>query len=153
MPNMDHERSLALLADIRDVFTEIDPVPPEVVAAAKASYTWRTIDAELAELVDDSALAPTAGIRGQGGPRLLTFEAPTVTVVVEVTDVGGTRRMLGQLVQPQQAEVEVRHADGSVPVPADELGRFSVDTIPAGPVSLSCRIASGQAVVTSWVTI
>ena len=29
-----------------------ETVPPEVVAAAKAVYSWRTIDAELAELLE-----------------------------------------------------------------------------------------------------
>ena len=153
MPDMEDERTSAFLADIRAVLDEADPVPAHVVAAAKASYTWRTIDAELAELADDSALAPTAGIRGQGGPRLLTFEAPTVTVVVEVTDVGDRRRILGQLVGPQQARVDVRHADGTETVPADEVGRFSVDAVPAGPVSFVCHTGSGRSVVTSWVTV
>lgn len=153
MPDMEDDGDGATLADIRAVFDEIDPVPPEVIAAAKASFTWRTIDAELAALIDDSALAPTAGIRGPGGPRLLTFEAPTVTVVVEVSDIGDRRRILGQLVSPQEAQVEVRHADGSTTVDADDLGRFSVEAVPAGPVSFVCHIGSGQSVVTSWVTV
>jgi hypothetical protein len=156
MPDMDDISNYALLANIQTVFEEIDPVPAGVVEAAKAGYAWRTIDAELAELaelVDDSALAPTAGIRGQGGPRLLTFEGPTVTVVVEVSEIGTHRRILGQLVNPQEADVEVRHADGSTTVPADDLGRFSVEGVPAGPVSFVCHTGSGQSVVTSWVTV
>jgi len=42
-------------ATLRSVIERADPVPPPVVAAAKASFTWRTIDSELAELVADSA--------------------------------------------------------------------------------------------------
>jgi hypothetical protein len=156
MPDMDDEPTPALLAGVRAVFDEIDPVPANVIAAAKASYAWRTIDAELAELAelaDDSALAPTAGIRGLGGPRLLTFEASTVTVVVEVTEIGEHRRILGQLVDPQQARIEVRHTGGTMTVPADDLGRFSVEGVLAGPVSFVCHTGSGQSVVTSWVTV
>jgi hypothetical protein len=143
----------AFLADVRAVLTELDPVPAEVVAAAKASLTWRTIDAELAELVDDSVLAPTAAIRGPGDSRLLTFEAPTVTVVVEVTDVGEERRILGQLVTPRQAQVDVRHSGGTWTVESDELGRFSVEAVPPGPVSFVCHTGPHQSVVTSWVTV
>ena len=45
-----------LLRELGRVVTAADPVPPEVIAAAKASFTWRTIDAELAELAFDSLL-------------------------------------------------------------------------------------------------
>ena len=33
-----------------------EPVPDRVIAGARAAWTWRTIDEELAELVFDSAL-------------------------------------------------------------------------------------------------
>ena len=46
----------SLLAEVRAAAAEHDPVPADVVAAAKASFTWRSIDAELAELIEDSAL-------------------------------------------------------------------------------------------------
>lgn len=152
----EHECSdgqlLALLAEAVETH---DPVPPQVVAAAKASVTWLTIDAELAEIAEDSALSPLAGVRSGDGPRLLTFEAPSATVVVEVTVVGRLRRLLGQIVAPRSAAIEIRHVDGSITVEADELGRFAVDTVPAGPVSLACRFADAPArpVVTTWVTV
>jgi hypothetical protein len=150
---MIEERDERLLTEIRAALDVLDPVPERVITAARESYVWRTVDTELAVLAEDSLLAPTAGIRSAGGPRLLTFEAPTLTVVVEVADVGDQRRMLGQLVRPQEARIEVRHRLGTVEVPADPLGRFTVERLPAGPVSLACRVSSGESVVTSWVTI
>ena len=36
-----------LLEQLRAAAEEHDPVPPHVLAAAKASFTWRTIDAEI----------------------------------------------------------------------------------------------------------
>ena len=48
-------------ATLRSVIDRADPVPPAVIAAAKASFTWRTIDSELAELVADSAESLSAG--------------------------------------------------------------------------------------------
>ncbi len=148
------EPSDGLLDELRALLNEIDPVPAEVIAAAEASFAWRTVDAELAELTEDSVFAPTAGVRGPGGPRLLTFEAPDLTVVVEVSVIGDRRRMLGQLVPPSAAEVEVRHRDGTETVSADELGRFTVEQVPAGPVSFACRGSAAQrTVVTSWVTV
>ncbi|HSK26532.1 MAG TPA: hypothetical protein VK894_06440 [Jiangellales bacterium] len=143
-----------LLDALRAGLAEADPVPEVLVEAAKASFTWRTVDAELAELVADTALEARA-VRGQGGPRLLTFAAGPTTLVVEVDASGAGRRLLGQIVRPRRAEVEVRHAGGTVSVAADDLGRFRVDTVPAGPLSLSCRFpeAGEQPVVTSWVTV
>ncbi len=86
-----------------------DPVPDDVVEAAKGSYSWRTIDAELAELAYDSTAdaTPLAGVRGVARTRTLSFEAPDLTVEVEVEE-AGARTVTGQLVPPQPATVELR---------------------------------------------
>ena len=34
-----------LLAELRNMIDRVDPLPPGVRAAAKASFAWRTIDA------------------------------------------------------------------------------------------------------------
>ena len=145
----------ALLELLRSVSATADPVPLGVLDAARSSFTWRTVDSELAELAEDSALDALAGVRGAAGPRLLTFEAPAATVVVEVTSRGSAHRLLGQLVHPRAADIEVRHADGTSVVHADEWGRFRVETVPSGPVSLACSFSGHPArrVVTSWVTL
>lgn len=147
----------ALIAELQDLFETTDPVPAHVVAAAEASFTWRTIDAELAALVADSAERPLAGVRSQVdhvGPRLLTFEGQGLLVEVEVDPVGTTRRLVGQLVPPKSAEVEVRWPGGSLTRAADEVGHFTAEAVPQGPVSLICRVTgAGKPVATSWVTI
>ena len=52
-----------------------EPVPDHVIAGARAAWTWRTIDEELAELVFDSA-AELTGVRSEDTARQLTFRAP-----------------------------------------------------------------------------
>jgi hypothetical protein len=143
-----------LLDEIQAAAEVHDPVPAQVLTAAKASFTWRTIDAELAELVDDSVLTG-AGVRAADGPRMLTFEAGDTTVVVEILDSGAGRQLTGQLIAPRPAQIEVRWQDGNAAVVADDLGRFIVDGVPAGPVSLACRfpLEDRQPLITSWVTI
>ena len=147
-----------LLMILRDMIEETDPVPAALVEAARASFTWRTVDAELAELTSDSALDP-ATVRSTRAPRLLTFTAGETTVVVEVApltaDPDAERRLLGQLVAPRPAQVEVRHGTGSFTVSADELGRFRAEPVPAGPISLACRFspAGEPTIVTSWVSV
>jgi hypothetical protein len=145
----------ALHADLQ-LAGRLDEVPAESVAAAKASFAWRTMDAELAELAADSAEEGKllAGVRGPGAVRMLTFESPTLTVEVEVLEDGSRRRLVGQLVPPQAGRVEVRHSRGTVTVAADDLGRFSVDDLAAGPLSLHCSgIAGGKEIATDWVPV
>src|SRR6185312_17019847 len=88
-----------LLAELRNVVDQADPIPEPVVAAAKAVFTWRTIDAELAELVADSFVT-AAGTRTADAARLLTFQADDTEVEVEIAATGATRRITGQLVPP-----------------------------------------------------
>jgi len=145
----------ALRADLR-LAGQLDEVPPETVAAAKASFLWRTIDAELAQLVEDSAEVDNvlAGVRSTGTVRMLTFQSPTLTVEVEALEVGNRRRLVGLLVPPQAARVEVRHGRGTLTVEADELGRFSADDVVPGPVSIRCLGPAGvKAVTTDWVVV
>jgi hypothetical protein len=151
-------RDAELLRQFRDLAGRADPVPAQVVEAARASLTWRRIDAELAELTYDMAIDSErlANVRGEEGPRALTFEAPDLTIEVEVARLGERRRLLGQIIPPQQAALELRHADGQVAVEADQLGRFTVQGFPGGPVSLRCRLAAAPAarvVETDWVVV
>jgi RNA polymerase sigma factor (sigma-70 family) len=145
-----------LLDELRGLASDFDPVPDAVRDAARGSFTWRTIDAELAELAYDSALdsATVAGVRSEDAVRLLTFETPDLTIELEVTEVGGRRRVLGQLVPAVPGLVELRHASGLLQLAADERGRFGADDVEPGPVSLRWRGGDdGPAVTTEWVTI
>jgi hypothetical protein len=147
-----------LLAQVREVLDETDPVPEFLLDAARETYTWRTIDAELAELTGDSLLEGAA-VRSSRAPRLLTFTADAATLVVEVAEhVRGAslgRRLLGQILSPRPADIEVRHAEGTFSVTADEYGRFRAEAVPPGPISLACRFGGAlkPQLVTSWVTI
>ena len=142
-----------LLVELRRVAEQADPVPASVVAAAKASFIWRTVDIELAELVADSLLA-TAGVRSTEAGRLLTFRGPRLEVEVEIADRGTSRRLTGQLVPVGSADVTVAWASGSVRAAADDMGRFVADGVPAGSVRIEVRRnADERPVVTSWVSI
>jgi len=151
----DEDEYEDLLADLRDA-GRLEAVPAEAMAAAKTAIVWRTIDGELAALTYDSSLddLATAGVRSAEPSRLLTFEAPGLVVEVESLDAGARRRLVGQLVPAQAGRVEVRHGDGTTEVEADDLGRFTVDDVPPGPVSLRCVGATATvAVVTDWVVV
>lgn len=145
----------SLLSELRAAATRLDPVPEESVLAARSALAWRTMDAELAELSADSAVAdePLAGVRGGNSPRLLSFDATLMSVELEVTAIGRTRRLLGQLLPPQAGHLEVHHEKGTITVAADELGRFRADGLVPGPTRVrwwGAGEASGSPVDTEW---
>jgi hypothetical protein len=157
MPKMTNGASaedIRLLTALGEMFDVVDPVPPAAVQAGYAAFTWRTIDAELAELCEDSLLAGSTagGIRGSD-TRLLTFEAPSVNVVVEVTDVGDRRKLVGQVIPVVACELRIEHPAGTTTVDVDELGLFSAESVPCGPARIAMTVPGGGAVVTSWVTV
>ncbi|HEY3924197.1 MAG TPA: hypothetical protein VGL75_06505 [Acidothermaceae bacterium] len=142
-----------IFATLSNMIDRADPVPQAVVDAARAAYTWRTIDAELAELTADSLMA-TSGVRSTSAPRLLTFEGAGIEVEVEVAHTGSTRHLSGQVVPMGPAQITVRWSGGTQETTADELGRFAVDRVPAGSVSLAIlRTGADQPIVTSWISI
>ncbi len=144
-----------LLAELRHA-GELDAPPAALDQAIKAAFSLMSFDAELAALTYDSSTdeRALAGVRNAEPSRFLTFEAPGLLVEVEATPQGGARRLVGQLTPAQWARLVVRHGGGAQPVEVDELGRFSVDGIAAGPISLHCPAAEGAAAVsTDWVIV
>lgn len=126
-------------------------VPPTVLEVAKAVYTWRTVDAELAALAYDSASGEAfAGTRGSvGAPRSLTFRAAGVLIELEVTD----DSLVGQVVPPERGVLEVHQGPGeSVFVPVAATGSFCVHPRPRQAFRLTFRPARGGRVVTDEVT-
>ena len=148
VPNNDE----VLLELLRRGLEILDPVPPEVVAAAKAAFTWRTVDAELAEIVFDSHADALVGMRSGGHPRQVTFRAPGIEIEVMVSD-EGRKDVVGQLVPPQEATVELL-ADGEVRTErTDRLGRFAFIGVLGGSVRLAVVTSDDARIVTDWVVI
>jgi hypothetical protein len=158
MVEHDHdERDEELLDDLRRAVTAFDPVPAHLVEAAEAALGWRTIDDELAALLHDSSAEPaSAGVRTDAAGRVLSFAGANVRIEVEISGSGPARTLTGQLVPAGSARIEIRHADRVVTVNADPRGRFSAADVPAGSVSLRCRLDApghSQAVATPWLPI
>ena len=95
----------------------------------------------------DSLVEGAGAVRGDDGPRVLTFTGDAVTIEVELA--GG--RLVGQLLPAGPAEIEVRSAGRTTSVSADPLGRFTAEP-GRGPFSLRCRLAPDHTVVTDWIS-
>lgn len=142
----------ATLDRLRSLSSPSDPEPSQ--AGLSADEGLRSVDDELARLVYDSAfdaeLLQTVRA-GEGSARQLTFAARGVCLELEVL----AGHLVGQLVPPQPAMVELRHRRGTTEVETDELGCFHIPVMPKGPVSFRFlpAAASAQSVATSWITL
>jgi hypothetical protein len=145
----DDDRLLAVLGDA------IRPLPRRVVESANGAYTWRHIDAELADLTYDSVLQEElvpATRTELASVRRLTFETPSrdVTIELEVTPGG----LIGQLWPPWAGALEVHMVDGKIlTADVDEVGGFVVRPTPSCSFRLSCLTAEHATVVTTWTTL
>lgn len=143
-----------LLADLREHYARFDPPPPAVLAAAHAAIEVRDLDAQLAELLRDSALEDKelAGVRGIG-QRLLTFGRGERFLEVDVAEDGDQRDLSGYVVPAVAGTLEVEHSAGRTELPVDDHGRFRSGRVPRGPVRLRVLLAGNPAFVTPWLPI
>jgi len=139
-----------LLGRLDRLLERTDPMPADVALAARSAFAWHDLDLQLALLRTDEDVL----VRGHGDQRLLTFEAPSLTIVVEVTEVGDGRKLVGQLIPAGPAEITLQSAGAPQDehfAPVDALGRFALAEIPAGHIRFHCRLSNGSKVVTQWL--
>lgn len=149
---MDASNDDQLADALSRVLAAIDPVPEHVTVAARAAFSWRTIDAELAELAFDSA-EQALGVRSTDVNRQVTFRSPSVEIELMITD-ATARHLVGQLVPPAISDVDLVAGDATATVTSDHLGRFTFEDPPTGPARLVVRDADGAAVVqTDWLLL
>ncbi|MEZ0577656.1 hypothetical protein [Nocardioides sp. MH1] len=125
--------------------------------AARAAFTWRTVDAELAELLHDSALDAGAAVRSSGSsgsaPRSLSFIRGAVTIEIEVTG----QALLGEVVDDDRSDgpttVSLQRPDAEDRVAeTDASGFFRFDDVAPGPVRFVVA-RSGWSLTTPWATL
>ena len=145
---LDDEHLMALLSE---ALTGNELVPPEVLEAGYASFTWRTIDGEFAGLTYDSCIEEPSrsGVRSQqAGLRAMTFASSSLTIEIEVTSTS----LMGQLVPAHTGEVLLSFQDGTGRrVPVDELGAFTIAPIPEDRFRL--QVAGEPQVTTDWIVL
>ena len=141
----------AIADDLQAVVTEVHgSVPDDVLSAAKAAWTWRTVDAELAELLEEETLAVRSGTS-------TAFAYAVAGVVIDVEVEGLT--VLGQVGdargEPVGAAVvvEVAGAEGTrhvVEAEVDEAGAFRA-AVPPGRSRVAVSLPDGRRIVTPWL--
>ncbi|MBT8202536.1 MAG: hypothetical protein HKN74_02550 [Acidimicrobiia bacterium] len=134
---------------LKEVLADADGAPADVIQAAKDSFTWRTVDAELASLVFDSATDDLATVRGGTvADRQLTYQAGDVEIEVMVSG----NHISGQLIPPRVGHVELAAGAELLEARVDELGSFTFPDVPSGPVRLTIRVGD-QTIATEWTIV
>lgn len=133
-----------LLAELGEAVRAAGAVPEGFRRAGRAAFAWRTVDAELAELVESDA---STGVRAAPARRTFRLAAGPLTVEVELSP----DALAGQAVEGRLAGIELEEQDGTARAAAvDELGWFLFVPGPAGRFRLRLRPAGGAVVVSPW---
>jgi hypothetical protein len=141
-----------LMDSLRRIANDVDAAPELVTESARAAFSTRRLDDELAELLHDSDLAPSPGVRlAQPGPRLLSFEVGDVSLEISIGEVDGRLTMRGVAVGTiGDAEIETT-TGGSSTTPIDGRGWFRMNDLPAEPLRVRVHAADGKSVTTGWI--
>ena len=147
------DREWAIL--IREALDEPGTVPVQVLEAARAAFTWRTIDADLAEITFDSRAGDVsvASVRSarQATLHALTFTSSSFTIELELQ----AGELLGQLIPTpapgSSLTVNVMDEPRPVQLDFDELGCFTISPSPTRPFRL--ELSGPASVATEWITL
>jgi hypothetical protein len=139
---------LRLLAMIGDAFEHgLDPIPDHLAVAARDAFTWRLADAQLAELLFDSASDALTGVRGATrNRRSFRFGAGDAVIRVHLTQAS----MIMMIEPPLSVECRVVTEESSEAHRTDELGELVLDA-PELPLRIEIDLPGGT-VVTPWIT-
>jgi hypothetical protein len=147
----------ALAERLRQIAVEADPVPDLVLESARAALSLRRLDSELAEIMHDSDIDGIGAVRGpaddgDGDVRLLSFEAPGVSITAQLSTAEDERWLIGQVAGAEVVAVSLQTPSGGHAAELGDGGTFRLDTVPTGPVRLLVRTTAGE-VVGDWVTV
>lgn len=133
-----------ILSHLREMFAG-DVPPPDAVQAAYAAFGWRTLDADLAQLIEDSQVEVVMFRQGSHA-RLLAYECEQGVVELGIDD-----HAFELVVRPAPVAVVVHRPSGSSPLELDADGRTSA-TEAAGPIRFGIVWDSGS-ILTPWTTL
>ena len=152
MSKHDQDKDSGLIAALRDGLAASDPVPSDVKEFAKAAFSWRELDAELAELEYDSVEEEIpAGVRSSTVVRMMSFQAGRWMIDIEYDETAG--RLMGATSPPARYTVELHTAGARFAIESDDSGRFTAEDVVRGPLAMVLRFADGEVVKTPWVVL
>jgi hypothetical protein len=157
-----------ILARVARVHARLDPPPADLNERVRFAIALEDIDVEVSRLAAEELVG--SGPRGVDRTRTVTFDSPSLTIMVSVSDVGDVRRgtdagahgvrLDGWLAPAAPLRVELRVPGGpSRSVLADDVGRFVFDGVARGLAQLlvhpvpGCGVDLAATVVTPSLTL
>lgn len=138
------EADQALLAELADLYTAVDPVPDGLIDRIGLTLTLADLEIELARLTGE--LTEPVGARGSERIRTVTFASESMTVMITISPAGGMFRLDGWLAPGAPLRLELRSAQGSSEGYADAGGRFDFTGVASGLVQLVVHPTPGAPV-------
>jgi hypothetical protein len=131
-----------------------DPVPEALLSMATDLYAWRTAEAELLELLVDSAAEALPVIRSAPVPRVIAFGDGARGIHLECHS-SGTTIVLKGAIQPAGEQTIVAERVGGVDTTrSDTFGLFELGPMSPGRIRLIVRSAEGtDLLVTPWFVL
>ncbi len=135
-----------LLAAVGDMLDSTEPLRHELVDSASAdAFAMRSIDAELADLVHDSASA-ASGTRAQESFRTISFNADGVEIEIQFSD---DEIVFGRI-DPPDVSCTIEGEGDAQELNLDEFGRFTTTTR-TGRLRIVVTLGSERRIATPWI--
>lgn len=144
---MNDDHTADLLGRLADAYDDLPPVSERLTSAARDAFSWRRADAELAELLDDSAESQLVGVRGESTERrAFRYGAGDFVIRVHLTEA----TLIVMIEPPISVVCRVATERETTEHRTDDLGELAVDA-PELPMRLEVDLPSGVT-VTPWIT-
>jgi hypothetical protein len=148
-----------ILARVARAHARLDPPPADLNERVRFAIALEDIDVEVSRLAAEELVG--SGPRGVDRTRTVTFDSPSLTIMVSVADTGARGvRLDGWLAPAAPLRVELRVPGGSSrSVLADDVGRFVFDGVARGLAQLlvhpvpGCGVDLAATVVTPSLTL
>lgn len=142
------------MARLGAVAAVADPMPETLTSPAQALFGLRQLDAELAELVLDSADLPQTrelAVRGDE-ERMLSFETGQAGVEMQISERSDRRDIVCHVTGVPLDAAILETPNGQQPLRVDDDVLIAHD-LSSGPLRLRLTTTGGDKIVTSWVRI
>ncbi len=141
-----------LMERLRRIAGAIDAPSDLVAETARAAFSTRHLDEELATLLHDSDLAAPQQVRGApAGPRSLAFETGTVDLQLQIEDAPAGLTLSG-VVSGASGDATIETTEATYTARIDNRGWFRVADLRPGALRVHVTAADGTRVTTSWIS-
>lgn len=150
-PGSEHldARARRVLRSFDDLLAVDEPLPAALLTTAQDLYVWRAFDAELLELLVDSAHDELATVRDERLQRFMAFGSDERGVHFECTADDDGFTLVGLVVPAGGYVVRADRPNSDIVVETDDLGAFRLTRLDAGSTRLTIRGIEGDSLMTT----